>query len=416
VLAYRLPESSIASCNDIVFTKKRRRPAVAQEVLLARLESRLKLGYFPLNAVEAHRILAWLRFPADASAIALDPCAGTGKALTLITDGANVIRHGIELDSFRAEKAQATLDHVVQGDCFDVHCAVESYGLLLLNPPYDFECSEGHNERTERLFLEQCFRWLQPGGVLVLVIPAQRVGACSQVLAAHFREISIRRLTEPDSSRYQQVVVFGIRRTGQERDRVKDIEVGRERGRLWQIANKYQDLPPLDNASDGSRVYTVPPGKSAQLVYRGLPLDLVEDILPRSAAYRQAGRILFAPRTAVTGKPLTPLHAGHVAILAVSGSLDGLFGAGEDRHLACWSSDKTTDKFEETDDQGVTTIRERERFTQTLTLLYADGRAAILREGNSHEERSPANGAPRIPKDDQGNGDSDPGAHGPVDC
>ena len=390
--------------------------AVAQEVLLARLESRLKLGYFPLNAVEAHRIRAWLRFPADASAVALDPCAGTGKALAVITDGVNVIRHGIELDSFRAEKAQATLDHVVQGDCFDVHCAVESYGLLLLNPPYDFECSEGHNERTERLFLEHCFRWLQPGGVLVLVIPAQRVGTCSQVLAAHFREISISRLTEPDSARYQQVVVFGIRRTRQERDRLKDIEVGRERGRLWQLANKYQDLPPLDNASDGARIYAVPPGKPAQLVYRGLPLDVVEDILPRSAAYRQAGRILFAPRTAVTGRPLTPLHAGHVAILAVSGSLDGLFGDGEDRHLACWSTDKTTDKFEETDDQGVTTIRERERFTQTLTLLYADGRAAILREGNGHEERSPANGAPRIPKDDQGNGDSDPRPHGPVDC
>jgi predicted RNA methylase len=389
---------------------------LAKEVVLARLESRLKLGYFPLNVVEARRIRTKLRFPEDASATGLDPCAGTGRALNVITEGANVVRHGIELDSFRAEEAKATLDHVVQGDCFDVHCAVESYGVVLLNPPYDFECSEGHNERTERLFLEHCFRWLQPGGVLVMVIPAQRVGTCSQVLGAHFREISINRLTEQDSARYQQVVVFGIRRTRQERDRLKDTEVDRERGRLSQLGSKHQDLPPLDDDLNATRIYGVPPGKPAQLVYRGLPLDVVEDILPRSAAYRQAGRILFAPRTAVTGRPLTPLHAGHVAILAVSGCLDGLFGGGEDRHLACWSTDKTTDKFEETDDQGVTTIRERERFTQTLTLLYADGRAAILREGNGHAERSSANGAPRIPKDEQGNGDSDPRPHGPVDC
>jgi predicted RNA methylase len=138
----------------------------AQEVPLARLESRLKLGYFPLNVTEAQRIRALLRFPGDASATALDPCAGTGEALAVITDGANAIRDGIELDSFRTQEATAALDHVVQGDCFDVQCAVESYGLLLLNPPYDFECSEGHNERTERLFLEHCFRWLQPGGVL----------------------------------------------------------------------------------------------------------------------------------------------------------------------------------------------------------------------------------------------------------
>ncbi len=383
---------------------------------MARLESRLKLGYFPVNVTEAHRIRGLLRFPGDASATALDPCAGTGKALAVITDGSKVIRHGIELDSFRAEEAQATLDGVVHGDCLDVHCAVESYGLLFLNPPYDFECSEGHNERTERLFLEHCFRWLQPAGALVMVIPAQRVGTCSHVLAAHFREVAIYRLTEPDSARYQQVVVFGIRRSRQERERLKDPEVARERGRLWQLANKYQDLPSLDSESGLSRVYAVPPGNPAELVYRGLPLDFVEDILPRSAAYRQAGRVLFAPRSTVTGRPLTPLHAGHVAILAVSGCLDGLFGEGEDRHLACWSTDKTTDRFEETDDQGVTTVRERERFTQMLTLLYADGRAAVLREGNGHEERSSANGAPRIPKDDKGNHDPDPHPDGPADC
>ena len=376
---------------------------------MARIESRLKLGFFPLNVAEARRIGACLSFSEEGSATALDPCAGTGEALAIITEGAKALRHGIELDSFRAEQAKATLGYVVQGNCFDVHCAVESYGLLFLNPPYDFESSEGHNERTERLFLEHCFRWLQPGGVLVMVIPAQYVSTCSHVLAPHFREISIYRLTEPDAERYHQIAVFGIRRTRQERDRLKDSDFSREKGRIWQLANKHHDLPPL--TSDTGRIYRVPHGKPAELVYKGLPLDSIEDALPRSAAYRQAGRILFASRRTVTGRPLTPLHAGHVAILAVSGCLDGLFGQGEDRHLACWSTDKVTDKFEETDDQGVTTIRERERFTQTLTLLYADGRAAILREGNHHEERSSANGASRVPKDDEGDGDPDSHAY-----
>ena len=76
-------------------------------------------------------------------------------------------------------------------------------------------------------------------------------------------------------------------------------------------------------------------------------------------------------------------------LLAVSGLLNGCFGSGRDRHVACWQSTKVIDKFEEVED-GVTTIRERERFTQTLTLAYSDGRTAILRDG-SHpdEERSP---------------------------
>jgi len=38
--------------------------------------------------------------------------------------------------------------------------------------------------------------------------------------------------------------------------------------------------------------------------------------------------------------------------------------------------------MEETDDNEVTTIRERERFTQCLTLAYADGTTAILDERN----------------------------------
>ena len=62
--------------------------------------------------------------------------------------------------------------------------------------------------------------------------------------------------------------------------------------------------------------------------------------------------------------------------------LNGVFGTGEARHVACWETGKVVDRFEETDENGVTTIRERERFTQCLTLVYADGTTAILQEGS----------------------------------
>ena len=69
-------------------------------------------------------------------------------------------------------------------------------------------------------------------------------------------------------------------------------------------------------------------------------------------------------------------------LLTTSGLLNGIFGDGPDLHVARWESVKVTDRFEETDDDDVTTIRERERFTQCLTLVYADGTTAILQEGN----------------------------------
>jgi len=79
-----------------------------------------------------------------------------------------------------------------------------------------------------------------------------------------------------------------------------------------------------------------------------------------------------------SGRPLTPLHGGHTALLAVSSMLDGIFGSGNDRHLAAWHSVKVIDKNEQ-DEDGVVTITERERFSNELTLIYATGGIATLK-------------------------------------
>jgi hypothetical protein len=120
-------------------------------------------------------------------------------------------------------------------------------------------------------------------------------------------------------------------------------------------------------------------GGPAKLEYRGLPLDEIEDLLPRSSAYRQAARILFPEPAASKGRPLTPLHRGHVALCAVSGMLNGIFGSGKDLHVAAWQAVKVIDRSEETDEDGTITMRERERFTNELTLVFASGETAIVR-------------------------------------
>ena len=356
---------------------------------MARNASRLKLGYYPLAPGEAIRLRRFLEFP-QACAV-LDPCAGTGVALHLITGETQARRYGIELDSFRASEAGGVLDEVVQGSVFDAHCAVESYSLLYLNPPYDDEIADGRSRRTEGVFLEHCFRWLRPGGVLVLVTPGNRIASCADVLAPHFQDLGLYRLTDPEAARYSQIVVFGTRRTRRERERLHDRNVAGTRELLFNIARNYSRLSPLPDQPD--RTYSVPPSvPNIRLSYRGLPMDLLEDLLPSSRSYRQAGRILFAPEVQVQGRPLTPLHAGHVGILSCSGLLNGVFGTGEARHVACWETGKVVDRFEETDDQQVTTIRERERFTQRLALVFADGRTAVLSEEDPDAKCTPEDG------------------------
>jgi 16S rRNA G966 N2-methylase RsmD len=339
--------------------------------------ARLKAGYYPLPQREAERLKSFLIFSGQGTAV-LDPCAGTGAALRLITDGEKVIRHGIELDAFRADESRNILHHVIHGNAFDVQSAVESFSVLYTNPPYDDEIGENRNARMEYLFLEHTYRWLKPGGVLVLVIPGDRLGACAEILAVHFRDKALYRLSEPESVRYKQIVVLGVRRTRREREQLKDWDASRAKAKLLGISRDYEELPALPDSAD--KQFTVPPSGPAQLVFRGIPLDTVEDLLAASPAYRQANRILFAPEIRTAGRPLTPLHGGHVGLLTTSGLLNGIFGHGPDRHVARWESVKVTDRIEQTDENDVTTIRERERFTQCLTLVYADGTTASLDE------------------------------------
>ncbi len=340
-----------------------------------RLAGRERLGFYSLPIPEAERIRRFLKFP-DKPCCALDPCVGDGAAFAEITSDKKVLRYGVELDVGRAEKARAKEIDVIHGNCFDVQCPVESFSLIYLNPPYDFEISEEKSQRMEKLFLEHVYRWLKPGGILVLVVPAKRVADCTVLLSRHFRDIRVYRLREPESVRYGQVAVFGVRRTRQERDRLRDAEIIQAQLWLASIEREVEKLSSLPLEPD--HLYAAPPGAPVRLVHRGLPLDQIEDLLPKSSAYRQASAVLFAQQADVTGRPLTPLHGGHVGLLCTAGMLNGIFGNGESRHIAHWQSVKLVDKSEEEED-GKTVIREKERFSNELTLVFCTGEITSLK-------------------------------------
>ena len=376
-----------------------------------RIQGRLKLGYYPLPGSEAQRMRRFMRFAAE-QCQALDPCSGTGAALKAITADSSARTHGIELDTYRAAEAREVFDEVIQGSAFDTHAPVESFSLLYLNPPYDFEIGEGKNKRMERLFLEYVARWLKPGGVLVFVLPYDRVYDCRGTLTTQFRDKAIYRLTAQESITYKQVVLFGVSRSRQERERMTDRAVNEGNWKLQQLTRSYKAIPALPDEPD--RQYAVPPAPPARLEYRGLPLDLIEDLLDTSPAWRQAQRITHAPKTEFYGRPLTPLHKGHVGLLCTSGLLNGVFGSAWDRHVAYWESVKVVDRIEEEGERADTTVvREKERFSQRLTLLYANGRIELLSErpapdknGDTRdEERASANGQADLRAPDAGYGD-----------
>jgi hypothetical protein len=342
---------------------------------VSRLASKVRCLYYPLPLSAAERIRNLVQFPADPFS-ALDPCVGEGTAFAAITRDSSARRYGIELDAYRAEQATPALAKIIQGNCLETHCPVESFSLLYENPPYDWALSANARERLEAVFLNHTFRWLIPGGVLLLVIPAERAADCAQVLASHFKLCRIFRLRDPDSVRYRQVIIAGVRRTRREREQLRDDEIGSGRLRFTTLGREYQRLAELPDSCDDP--YPVPPTGPATLTFKGLPLDELEDLIPTSLASRQAARILAPQPTVIGGRPLTPLHAGQVGLVACSGLINGIFGTGDERHIAMWKSKKVTTKFTEEEADGTTIIRERERFVQELCVVFATGETATL--------------------------------------
>lgn len=228
----------------------------------------------------------------------------------------------------------------------------------------------------EPIFLEHTYRWLKPRGVLILVVPRERIPDCVPLLASHFRSLRIYQLTEPESTRYNQTVIFAVRLTRPGRQQMQDRDILQARRHLLEQSSHQDCLLPLTSQPDCR--YEVPESPPATLTYHGLPLDLIEGLLLKSGAYQQANLILFGNAISVEGQPLTPLHGGHVGLLCTAGMLNGIFGEGENRHVAHWQSIKVVDHIEEANEDGSITLRDRERFTHHVSLVFADGRTATL--------------------------------------
>jgi predicted RNA methylase len=136
---------------------------------LGRFMNRVKMGYFPTDLAHVSRIKEALLFPKEAVNI-LDPCCGCGLALQLFADGENAATYGVELDRFRAEKAETVLDRVGYGTFFHSRISNRTFHCVFLNPPYMSVLQQGGgSQRAERTFLLDILRYLMIGGVLVYI-------------------------------------------------------------------------------------------------------------------------------------------------------------------------------------------------------------------------------------------------------
>jgi len=202
-------------------------------------------------------------------------------------------------------------------------------------PPYDSEIGTVANRRMEAVFLEHTYCWPRMEGILILVIPFERLHDCTGILSSHFTSLKVFRMTDRESAKYRQIAVFGV---------CHEVRgsTGENNKRQLHSIGLYGSLLQLPELQPGAcQPYSVLPSGEVTMSYRGLPYDLMEDLLPQSNGWRQVASLLMPHNDVATGHPITPLHGGHVGLLCTVGLLNGVFGEGESRHIARWRSVST---------------------------------------------------------------------------
>ena len=299
-----------------------------------RLAAQAKGGYYPTPERVVDLIADLIHTPTGyyyrerESLRILDPCCGAGDALKRLMEGLSrpnalsMETYGIELHRDRAEEAEARLDHVLAADLFATSIANGAFGLLFLNPPYDYDSED---KRTEHAFLTQTTRYLAEDGLLVFIVPRQRLAVSARYLSTHYGRIQCWAFPDPERQVFDQVVLFGFRKT----DPVPDAPA-ESRVLEWAVG---EPEPLRSHAYTEFTPSTTPVG---DILFTTRTVDPV-------AAAAEARRSGLWASTEITDtlwpasdnrtRPLMPLRRGHMAMLVAAGFLNNLVLEADGRRI-----------------------------------------------------------------------------------
>ena len=79
----------------------------------------------------------------------------------------------------------------------------------MLNPPYDYDSED---KRTEHAFLTHTTRYLAEGGLLVFIVPRQRLAVSARYLSTHYGRMRCWAFPDPEREVFDQIVLMGYRK------------------------------------------------------------------------------------------------------------------------------------------------------------------------------------------------------------
>jgi hypothetical protein len=230
---------------------------------------------------------------------------------------------------------------------------------LTYHHPYD----DRGNERTEVIFLndltDSSNGRLKPGGLLGFCIPRHVLAKAATILALRFENIHVYSFTYPDCSDYNQVVVFGYRRSSRNSDYSDEVK------RLHNLA--YEKVPSLD-LRDGV-VFNIPAISCEVSTFKAniLEPDEVRETVAGSPLWDTLKQFEVKPR-ALLKQPVLPLKPAHIAVAIAAGAVGGNMGS----HLLVGATKKVITRQENSDGDS-TKIVETSESRSVVRLFDKDG-------------------------------------------
>lgn len=287
-----------------------------------RLAAQAKMGYYPTPEEITPIITRYLKRKREGLIRILDPCAGTGQAIKQTGEALQAETYGIEIDLERGSQAKEILTRCLITDYQDTRISHGSFSLLWLNPPYDWATRDSdieQSERYERTFLRDCVTYLRPRGVLVYLIPQNRLDSqIARMLSYRFEEIRVFRFPEEAYQAFRQLVIFGVLKNRPDKDEVQ-AEYLKDCGQFKITIPYLPDNPPV--------VYEVPlTTRKTDFVFRSRDIDPeeLEEEIQRYGLFDQIREMTTPLRMAEKIKPIMPLRHGHLAQILACGLMNGI--------------------------------------------------------------------------------------------
>ena len=335
-----------------------------------RLAAQAKGGYYPTPERVVDLIADLIHTPSGyysrerGTVRILDPCCGAGDALQRLAENLDrpnsvpIETYGVELHRERAQEAERRLHRTLAVDLFQTSIANGAFGLLLLNPPYDWDSED---KRVEHAFLTHCTRYLDEDGLLVFIVPRQRLSYSARYLSTHYGRMQCWAFPDPEREVFDQVVLFGYRKT----DAVPDPHA---EGMVmeWSVgqpetlrSSRYTEFSPVTTPR-GDILFTTrtvdPVAAAVEARRSGLwtNTDITDALWPAGDS-----------RT----RPLMPLRRGHIAMLVAAGFLNNLVLEGDGtRKLVKGRTSKEMELVEDSPEKEV----HREKLKTTVVALDLD--------------------------------------------